>query len=91
MGSIKPLDGEFLAQRVKEGYRHWVTLEEHHQVGGLGSTVLEWLSDKKNNSIQMTRLGIGDHFIHKLGNQTFVRKSERLDADAIVKLIESLR
>ena len=31
---------------VEDGYRQWISLEEHHQVGGLGSTLLEWLRIK---------------------------------------------
>lgn len=85
MGSIKPLDHEFLKQCVSEGYSHWITLEEHHKIGGLGSALLEWLSEQRNNNIQLKRMGIDDHFVHKLGNQAYVRTSERLDAESIAR------
>ena len=90
MGSIKPLDHQFLKQCVAEGYSHWISLEEHHQTGGLGSTLLEWLSEHQINTIQLKRMGIGDHFVHQLGGQNYVREAESLNADAIVDLVQSL-
>ena len=90
MGSIKPIDQKFLRQCVAEGYTQWISLEEHHQTGGLGSTLLEWLSEEQINGIKVNRIGITDHFVHKLGNQNFVRETEFLNADAIVKLVNTL-
>ena len=90
MGSIKPLDHQFLKQRVAEGYSHWISLEEHHQTGGLGSALLEWLSEEQINTIALKRMGIGDHFVHQLGSQGYARKTEALDTEAIVQLVKSL-
>ena len=90
MGSIKPLDHKFLQQCVAKEYTHWVTLEEHHQMGGLGSALLEWLSEEKVNSVQLKRIGIADHFVHQLGPQNYVREAEGLNAVAIARLVESL-
>ena len=90
MGSIKPLDDCFLQQCVAEGYSHWISLEEHHQTGGLGSALLEWLSKQRINTIELTRMGIGDHFVHQLGAQNYVRETEGLNAAAIANLVQSL-
>ena len=90
MGSIKPLDDCFLQQCVTEGYSHWISLEEHHQTGGLGSALLEWLSEQRINTIELTRMGIADHFVHRLGDQNFVRQSEGLNANSIAHLVQSL-
>jgi len=90
MGSIKPLDHNFLGRCVSEGYKHWITLEEHHQTGGLGSALLEWLSEQQINTIQLKRMGITDHFVHQLGAQNYVRKTEGLNASAIADLVQSL-
>ena len=90
VGCIKPIDQKFLRQCVAEGYTQWISLEEHHQTGGLGSTLLEWLSEEQINGIKVNRIGITDHFVHKLGNQNFVRETEFLNADAIVKLVNTL-
>ena len=45
MGSIRPLDKNFLNEIIKQGYKKWITLEEHGINGGLGSTLIEWVSD----------------------------------------------
>lgn len=90
MGSIKPLDHCFLHQCVAMNYTHWISLEEHHQTGGLGSTLLEWLSNQQINTIQLTRMGIDDHFVHLLGDQSYVRRNQDLDAAAVVKIVKSL-
>jgi transketolase len=90
MGSIKPLDHHFLQQCVAEGYSHWISLEEHHQTGGLGSALLEWLCDQQINTIALKRMGIDDHFVHQLGAQSYVRETEGLNAAAIANLVQSL-
>lgn len=90
MGSVKPLDTKFLKQCLSEGYTKWVSLEEHHKIGGLGSTLLEWLSSEDINNVKLKRIGIGDHFVHELGEQDYVRSKESINAEGITKLIESL-
>ena len=90
MGTIKPLDHHFLQQCVAGGYSHWISLEEHHQNGGLGSALLEWLSEEQIRTIQLKRMGVTDHFVHRLGTQSYVREMEGLDAKAIAKLVQSL-
>ena len=90
MGSIRPLDSDFLMSMVNEGFDQWISLEEHHKSGGLGSSLLEWLSDFNINSIRIKRLGVADHFVHHLGNQAFVRERENLTSRAIIDAIENL-
>ena len=90
MGSIKPLDHKFLQQCVDEGYRNWISLEEHHETGGLGSSLLEWLSERQINSIALKRIGIGDHFVHQLGTQSYVRETEGLNATSIANMVLSI-
>ena len=89
MGSVKPLDEEFLEKCVSDGYNHWISLEEHHKNGGLGSALLEWLSNKGHN-IKLTRIGVDDKFIHELGNQKYVREREKVDANAIECIVKEL-
>ena len=76
---------------VQEGFTNWITLEEHGILGGLGSTVLEWLFESNNyNKIKIKRLGVPNQFIHKLGNQTYTRNKLGLDAQGIKKQILEL-
>ena len=90
MGSVKPLDDQFLQQCIAENYSHWISLEEHYQTGGLGSALLEWLNEQGINRIELKRMGVKDHFVHQLGNQSYVRDTEGLNAYAISKLVQSL-
>ena len=90
MGSVKPIDSEFLQKCVDEGYNHWISLEEHNKIGGLGSALLEWLNDKRVREVELRRIGIEDHFIHQLGNQKIVRAEEKIDANAIIDIVRSI-
>ena len=85
MGSIKPLDQQFLRDRIAEGYTKWLSLEEHHKAGGLGSALLEWISENKIKEVTLRRIGVGDHFIHNIGSQDHVRDAEKLTARFIQK------
>ena len=88
MGSVKPIDITFLEKAIEAGYKRWLTLEEHHKNGGLGTAIAEWLSDNKIRDIELIRLGIGDKFIHRLGNQEYVRRNEGIDFSAICSLLK---
>ena len=90
MGSIKPIDEDFLRIQLDNGYSKWISLEEHHQSGGLGTTLMEWLIEENAKGIDLRRIGVGDDFIHNLGDQNFVRNSQKLDARAIVDIVSSL-
>ena len=58
MGSIKPLDTDFLQKRIEEGYTKWISLEEHHKAGGLGTALLEWLSENNVADVKLKRIGV---------------------------------
>ena len=90
MGSTKPLDNEFLRETINLGYTQWITVEEHHRCGGLGSAVIEWLNDNDAKNIEVKRIGIDDMFIHELGNQGYVRERYKIDWKAIKQTIEGL-
>lgn len=86
MGSIKPLDKEFL-RSAKARFKIWVTLEEHSVIGGLGSTVAEWLQQENSHEVILKILGIPDIFIHELGNQSYMREKLGLDSGGIIKSV----
>jgi len=90
MGGIKPIDNNFLHNMVKENYTRWISLEEHYKIGGLGSRLLEWLSEQEIKDISLTRLGIDDFFINELGNQDYVRRVQGIDAKGIEDAVKNL-
>ena len=88
MGSVKPLDETFLHEVIGKGYTNWISLEEHYKVGGLGSSLIEWLWEKQINKVRLTRMGIDDKFINELGNQTYARKMSKIDHEAIIEVVK---
>ena len=86
MHTIKPFDHEGLIQ-AGETAKLVVTIEEHVLNGGLGSAVLESLSDygivKK-----VVRLGIPDVFAEQYGSQDIIMEGFGLDPDNIVKTVK---
>ena len=90
MGSVKPLDEKFLRRLISEGYTKWITIEEHHRNGGLGTSIVEWLMEKSESEIKLVRMGINDNFIHELGTQAYTRKKQNIDKDAIITNARSI-
>ena len=87
MGSVKPLDKDFLHQISKRNFKKWIILEEHSKIGGLGSAIIEWKEDNKIETPEIIRIAAPDQFIHKLGNQKYVREQIGIDAKSILKHI----
>lgn len=59
---LKPIDTELLKE-IASKYKKIVTIENGVITGGLGSAVLEYLSDNNYKGIEVTRIGIPDEFI----------------------------
>ncbi len=59
---IKPLDEEMLSEILSEDIPI-LTIEEAVLQGGFGSSVLEYIHDKKASHIKVERMGIPDEFI----------------------------
>lgn len=59
---IKPLDEGMLNEMLSEGLPI-LTIEEAVLQGGFGSSVLEYIHDKKASHIKVERMGIPDEFI----------------------------
>ena len=88
MGGVAPLDVEFLLQMISRNFTQWVTLEEHGITGGLGTSIIEWLSDSNYlNRINIKRIGVPKIFINELGNQEYTRSQLNLDCQGIKKQI----
>jgi transketolase len=84
MSSVKPLDHEQLLNAAK-ACGLIITAEEHSIIGGLGSAVSEFLSEK--HPVQIIRVGIRDVFGCS-GKPEELLKLYGLTADNIVKTIK---
>jgi len=85
MHTIKPLDIALLA-KIASDFTVIATIEEHSLIGGLGSSIAEWIVDN-NISVRLLRFGTKDEFFHKLGSQKYLRDLNSLNADSISEKI----
>jgi 1-deoxy-D-xylulose-5-phosphate synthase len=84
MRFLKPLD-EQLLHEVGRRFRRIVTVEDGVRNGGLGSAVLEWMSDHGYQP-RITRLGLPDHFVEH-GTVSELRQLVGLDNESIRRSI----
>ena len=84
MRFLKPLD-ERILHEVGEKFRRIVTVENGVRTGGLGSAVLEWMSDH-GYAPQVVRLGLPDSFVEH-GTVAELQKIVGLDAESIRKAV----
>ncbi len=82
---LKPLDDKLLTE-IGENYDKIITVEDGIRMGGMGSAVLEWMSDH-GYSPKIKRLGLPDHFVEH-GTVDELRKVCGLDNDSMRKVIE---
>ena len=83
---VKPLD-ENLLQDIGSKFNKIITIEDGVRNGGMGSAVLEWMSDH-GFCPQIVRMGLPDAFVEH-GSVAQLRKLVGLDADSIRKEIEA--
>ena len=83
---LKPID-ESILRKVAESGMPIITVEDASIKGGLGSAVIEWLSDN-GFSNKVTRIGIPDQFIPQ-GSISQLRRLALMDAEAIYTAIKN--
>ena len=87
MRFLKPLDNSLL-EEVGKKFKHIVTIEDGVRNGGMGSAVLEWMSD---HGYQPTiiRMGLPDDFVeHGTVNQ--LREIVHLDNNSIKETLKAV-
>ena len=82
---ILPLNKDLLLFYLKK-YKNVIVLEEHLEIGGISSTIADFIADK-NINIRFKRFGIKD-YIHDYGSREFIAKQNGLDVDTLTKKIE---
>jgi transketolase len=71
--TIKPRDEDTL-RRVFSDFEVVVTVEEHSLIGGLSTSVAEWLVDSGPQRASLVRVGTPDAFLHDPGDQDHARE-----------------
>ncbi len=84
MRFLKPLDEDILHE-VGRRFKRIVTVEDGVRNGGLGSAVLEWMSDH-GYTPQVVRLGLPDSFVEH-GSVAELRKIVGLDPESIKQAV----
>jgi transketolase len=81
--TVKPIDADAIVDAAA-ATKLVVTVEEHSIVGGLGSAVLETLSDRITGNLPpVKRLGIPDKFAEHYGSQAKLMEDFKFDAKGI--------
>jgi 1-deoxy-D-xylulose-5-phosphate synthase len=84
---LKPLDEELL-DTVARRFDKLLTVEDGVLRGGMGSAVLEWMSDH-HYSPRVVRLGMPDHFVEH-GSVEELKHIVGIDAENIAHMTEAL-
>ncbi|GIK80195.1 MAG: transketolase [Alphaproteobacteria bacterium] len=86
--TIKPLDGELIAERAREA-RSVFTIEEHTVIGGLGSAVLDLLAEELGPATPFVKkLGLPDRFARNYGSQDELLEQAGLQPPQIAAQVE---
>lgn len=86
--TIKPLDTARL-EEVFAGYPLVAVVEEHGTIGGLGSSIAEWLAQRGGSHACMLHFGTGDAFMHEVGSQAYARRKFGLTAENIAEKVSA--
>lgn len=70
---VKPLDTQMLRQMAVQ-HKQWYVFSDSSRMGGVGSALLEWLSEEKITDVQVISFEYKDEFI-KHGNTKLVEES----------------
>ena len=85
---LKPLDEELLHE-VSKRFKHIITIEDGTRNGGMGSAVLEWLSDH-GYTPTVKRMGMPDEFVEH-GTVAELKRICNMDIDSIVAAIKETK
>ncbi len=82
---VQPLNVAALGKAL-ENIETIITVEEHYVIGGLGSTVADWIVDEEL-PFKLQKLGIKHSFIHEIKDRDGMRTFFGIDAASIVKAV----
>lgn len=88
MRFLKPID-EDLLHKIFKKFKNVITLEDGAIIGGLGSAVAEFASDKGYHNATIKRLGIPDRFVEQ-GTLEELHHECGIDIEGIMKAAEEM-
>lgn len=87
--TVKPIDKDAII-KVAKSFELIVTCEEHNIVGGFGSAVAEIMSDIKERTAYLLKIGLNDEYSVRVGNQKYLRCQYGIDGESIARKIEEI-
>jgi transketolase len=89
MHTIKPLDKKSL-ERIFNQFDLVISVEEHSIIGGLGSSIADWIIDSNIKcKAKFRRIALPDRFLDRTGSAENIRKKMGLTAENIVQIANS--
>ncbi|OUW59348.1 MAG: transketolase [Candidatus Pelagibacter sp. TMED197] len=88
--TIKPLNSSFL-KRIFKQFDLIVTAEEHSIIGGLGSSISEWMVDHNIIEKKLLKIALPDKFFKLSGSHKFARDKLGISSNKILKKILKLQ
>ena len=86
MRFLKPMDQDLLEEAFNN-HKHIITIEDGVKIGGFGSAISEYASDKRHNA-SIYRMGIEDNFVEH-GTIAELHSQCKIDKDSIIdKVLE---
>ena len=86
MMCLKPINSKFILSQVES--KNVVTIEEHSEVGGLGSAIADILMGANlKRPLSFKKIALKDRCHKEIGSHSYLRKINGLDCDSIVKKI----
>jgi transketolase len=82
MHTVKPLD-DLLLEDSFNRYKLVVVVEEHSRIGGLASSIAEWIAERRMSAEKLLTFGTPDEFVSHAGDQNYVRRQVGLTPEAI--------
>jgi len=84
--TVKPLDTERLEELFTR-YPLVAVAEEHSRLGGLSSSIAEWMAGRAWRGAPMLSFGTDDVFMHEVGSQDYARAKFGLTAENIAEQV----
>jgi len=85
MHTLKPFD-EKMIKAICNKFKNVFTVEEHSEIGGLGSIVSDIIINMELKS-NLTKIALPNIFIREIGTQSFLRDKYNLSPEKIAKTI----
>ena len=70
---------------------HLITLEEHTFIGGIGSHVLELISDcDMKLRVKRFALDLSNGYVHEYGGRDLIHQQQKMDSESIISYVRSV-